>query len=180
MALTAELYYISGLRSLARKTAYNCVPCRRMNATPCTHSCQQTEYVQLHNFRMWDLTYAGPLMVKRDNPRKPTYNLAYVAVFVCTVTKAIRLELVCDLSTEAFLASFRRFVNRRGLPDNVHSDNGRHFVGAQRELQIAIASHDAQWKIQSYCQPRQIKWHFIPVQSPHHGGLWEAGVREMK
>ena len=27
---------------------------------------------------------------------------------------------------------------------------------------------------------RQVNWKFSPVQSPHHGGLWEANVREMK
>ena len=151
-----------------------------MIATPCTQQMGQLPADRLRpaaQFQNVGLDYTGPLMVKRGNPRKPTYNKAYVAVFVCTVTKAIHLELVRDLSTEAFLAAFRRFVNRRGLPDNVHCDNGRNFIGAQRELQTAIASHDGQRKIQSYCQPRQIKWHFIPVQSPH---LWEAGVREMK
>ena len=131
-------------------------------------------------FQNVGLDYAGPLMVKRGNPRRPTIDKAYVAVFVCTVTKAVHLELVCDLSTDAFIAAFRRFVNRRGLPDNVYSDNGRNFVGAQRELQTIIASHSSEKKLQSYCQSRQITWHFIPVQSPHQGGLWEAGVREMK
>jgi len=61
-------------------------------------------------------------------------------MFVCAVSKAIHLELVCDLSTDAFLAAFRRFVNRRGLPDNVYSENGSNFVGAQRELQTIITS----------------------------------------
>ena len=34
--------------------------------------------------------------------------------------------------------------------------------------------------IQSFTEPRKMKWKFSPVQPPHYGGLWEAGVREMK
>ena len=103
-----------------------------------------------------------------------------MCVFVCTVTKAVHLELVSDLSTEAFLAAFRRFANRRGRPKNVYSDNGRNFVGAQRELKTVFSSPTAKCKILAACQPEQIVWHFIPVQSPHQGGLWEAGVRKRK
>ena len=112
-------------------------------------------------------------MVKRGNPWKLVLEKAYVAVYVCTVVKALHLELVLSTKTYAFLASFRRFGNRRGFPTNVFSDNGRNFVGAQNELQTVIHSSDAKLKIQSFCQPRNIHWHFIPVWSPHHGRLWE-------
>ncbi len=155
----------------------------RTNATPCTQQMGQLPADRVcpaPPFQNVGLDYAGPLILKRGNPRKPTNHKAYVAVFVCAITKAIHLELVCDLSTEAFLAAFRRFVNRRGLPHNVYSDNGRNFIGAQRELQTIFASRKAQQMIKKYSQPRHIKWHFIPVQSPHQGGLWEAGVRELK
>ncbi|GFV33276.1 uncharacterized protein TNCV_1497981 [Trichonephila clavipes] len=48
--------------------------------------------------------------------------------------KAIHLEIVSDLTTEAFLAALKRFVARRGRPIEIHSDNGRNFVGANNEL----------------------------------------------
>jgi len=38
------------------------------------------------------------------------------------------------LSTEAYIASLRRFVARRGLCNNICSDNGTNFVGAEKEL----------------------------------------------
>jgi len=59
MALTAEEYYISGLRSLARKTVHHCVPCRRTSATPCVQLMGQLPTVRVvlpPHFRTWDLT----------------------------------------------------------------------------------------------------------------------------
>ena len=170
LAIVAERFYTSGLRSLACRVVHGCIPCRCTDASPCTQEMGvlPADRVQPASpFLNIGLDFAGPIMVKRGYTCKPVYEKAYVCVFVCTVTKAVYLELVGDLSKEAFLAAFRRFINRRGRPKNVYSDNGRNFVGAQHELQTVISSPAAKCKILAACQPEQIAWHFIPVQSPH-------------
>jgi hypothetical protein len=54
--------------------------------------------------------------------------------FVCFVTKAIHLEVVISLTTEAFLAALRRFSARRGRPRTIHSDNGTNYRGASNQM----------------------------------------------
>lgn len=49
--------------------------------------------------------YAGPVMVKRGSVRKPTLVKTYIRVFVCLSVKAVHLELVSDLTSEAFIAA---------------------------------------------------------------------------
>ena len=48
--------------------------------------------------------------------------------------KAVHLELVSDLTSDAFVATLRRFVAYRGKPTLIWSDHGSNFVGASREL----------------------------------------------
>ena len=80
------------------------------------------------------MDYAGPVYVKRGHVRKPTVVKAYICVFVSLSVKAVHLELVSDLTTEAFIATLRRFIACQGKPSLVWSDHGSHFVGAQKEL----------------------------------------------
>ncbi|GBM43658.1 hypothetical protein AVEN_78030-1 [Araneus ventricosus] len=58
----------------------------------------------------------------------------YIAIFVCSTTKALHLELVSDLTSEAFIAALKRFCSRRGTPKDIHSDNGITFIGAKKKL----------------------------------------------
>ena len=48
--------------------------------------------------------------------------------------KAVHLELVSDLTSEAFIAYLKRFTARRGKPTSIWSDHGTNFVGANHIL----------------------------------------------
>ncbi len=88
-----------------------------------------------------------------------------------------------DLSTEAFLAAFRRFAVRRGCPEEVHSDNGSNYIGANHELEHMynlLTKETSSKLICRYFNNSRIKWSFIPGKAPHFGGLWEAGIKSAK
>ena len=78
--------------------------------------------------------YAGPIHIKCGHVRKPVVVKAYICVFVSLSVKAAHLELVSDLTTEAFISTFRRFVARRGKPSLLWSDHGSNFIGDQKEF----------------------------------------------
>ncbi|XP_049300540.1 uncharacterized protein LOC125774304, partial [Anopheles funestus] len=97
--------------------------------------------------------------------------------------QAVHLELVGDLTTAGFLAALHRFTSRRGLPSDIHSDNGKNFEGAAHELNELFElfqNEQLQNVIASKCSDLGITWHFTPPKAPHFGGLWEAAVKTAK
>jgi Family of unknown function (DUF5641) len=74
-------------------------------------------------------------------------------------------------------------VSRRGLCQNLYSDNGTNFVGASHELKAIhelLTNSQHQKAVMDACAAQQIQFHFIPPRAPHFGGLWEAAVKSMK
>ena len=59
----------------------------------------------------------------------------YVCLFTCAVPRAVHLEIVADLSTEAFLQAFRRFSSRKSLSKTVISHNVSTYLAAADELE---------------------------------------------
>uniref|UniRef100_A0AAG5DS52 Integrase catalytic domain-containing protein n=1 Tax=Anopheles atroparvus TaxID=41427 RepID=A0AAG5DS52_ANOAO len=115
----------------------------------------------------------GQLPACRVTPGRP---FAVTGIF-CFATKAVHLELVGDLSTQGFIAALRRFTCRRGVPEHLHSDNGKNFEGAKNELLELFGrfeSEQEQSRISTACAEQGITWHMIPPRAPHFGGLWEA------
>ena len=125
-------------------------------------------------FRMTSVDYAGPVGLASKIGRNPTITKAYIAVFVCCVTRAIHLELVTNASTSQFIAAFRRFTARCGQVAEMWSDNGPNFKGADRFLKEIYNNTE------NIAGELRLKWNFIPPNSPHHGGLHEAAVKSVK
>ncbi|GFW90786.1 integrase catalytic domain-containing protein [Trichonephila clavipes] len=86
-------------------------------------------------FSVCGVDYSGPINILGYRGRGAKTTKGYIALFVCFVTKALHLELVSDLTSEAFIASLKRFCARRGAPKHIYCDNGTTFVGARRKLQ---------------------------------------------
>lgn len=103
---------------------------------------------------------------------------SYICLFICFTTRAIHLELVSDLSTDAYLLALKRFISRRGKPSKIFSDNGRNFVGLCNDFAQFLLK--CRTDIIDYAKSQQIQFSFIPPYSPHFGGLWEAGVKSCK
>ena len=50
---------------------------------------------------------------------------SYIALFTCSVTRTVHLELTKDLTTTTFICSLRRFCARRGTPSIIVTDNAK-------------------------------------------------------
>lgn len=169
-------------RQVVRSILRKCVVCFRANPQNMTQKMAHLPKQRVNPsppFFICGVDYAGPYLIKDSSLRNRKYIKAYVCVFVCFSTKSVHLELVSELSTNGFLNMFKRFVARRGLCSEIHSDNATNFVGASNTLsEVANLVQDP--KFQNFLLENKITWYFIPARSPHHGGLWESAVRLMK
>ena len=127
--------------------------------------------------------FGGPLLIKSSTLKNAKIVKCYFAVFVCMATKAIHIELVSDLTTEAFIATLKRFIARRGNPAVIYSDNATNFLGSKnqlKELYTYFKKSNNVKEIQEFLSEKETQWKFIPPLSPHWGGLWEAAVKSIK
>ena len=54
--------------------------------------------------------YAGPVLIRHGGQRSKSTAKAYIALFICVCTKAIHLEVVSDLTSDAFVGKRSRCV----------------------------------------------------------------------
>ena len=177
-----QRFHIIGICKTVRSITRKCIVCKRQSLKPQTQLLGQllsAGVTPASVFERVGVDYAGPFQIKYGHVRKPTIVKAYMCLFVCLAVKAVHLELVSDLTTEAFVAALRRFTARRGCPSLIWSDHGTNFVGAKRELKEFhdfLSTQAAQGAVSKFCNNRNIEWRDIPEKSPHFGGLWESAV----
>jgi hypothetical protein len=84
-------------------------------------------------FLVVGIDYCGPLYIKEKKHRNTKRLKTYAALFVRFSTQAVHVELVSDLTPEAFLAALRRFFARCGKCTDIYSDNASTFTGANNK-----------------------------------------------
>lgn len=185
MAFVRTKYWVIGLKSAVRKCIHNCKTCILDKAKVKTQFMGQLPAVRVNQHRPFmnsGVDYAGPVFIRTSKGRGHHATKGYICLFICMATRAIHLEAVTDLTTQAFIAAFRRFVARRGHCSNLWSDNGTNFIGAAKELKDMFQkgkNNIAKEAAELLANDNTI-WHFIPPRMPTCGGLWEAGVQSAK
>ncbi|KAL4083424.1 hypothetical protein QTP88_028740 [Uroleucon formosanum] len=180
IALVQQRFWIIGIHLIAHRMICKCVICAKMsidNPKPIMAALPGFRVQEAHPFSIVGIDYAGPLQMEELSLRKARIVKVYIAVFVCMTTKAMHLEPVSALSTEAFLLTLDRFVAHRGLPSSIYLDCGTNFVGAARQLRQLVNHPESRNQLSGYIA---CEWHFNPSGAPHFGGIWEAAVKSAK
>ncbi|XP_058811251.1 uncharacterized protein LOC131676146 [Topomyia yanbarensis] len=185
IAAMRERFWPLRARNAARKAVHRCVKCFRCKPTILEQlmgDLPAERVTPTYPFLNTGVDLCGPFFYRHNNRKSPPIK-SYVVIFVCLVTKAVHIDLVADLSTNAFISALKRFVARRGKPAVIECDNAKNFVGASRvlgDLCKQFNSQQHQHTISSHCSEEGIQFKFIPPRSPNFGGLWEAAVKSFK
>ncbi|GFX74738.1 integrase catalytic domain-containing protein [Trichonephila clavipes] len=150
-------------RSLCRKVVHECLVC--LKSRPLVTS-------QL----------MGNLPRDRVVPDYP-FNCSAIHIEIMSdlTSDAIHIEIMSDLTSDAFIATLKRFFSRRGKCAKLYSDNGKTFVGANKELKRFLKLiEDSDDILAGFLSAKGIEWKFIPPRAPSFGGLWEASVKSIK
>lgn len=179
-----ERYWPIKGRVLSKEIVRKCIKCFRCNPKsqiPLFGNLPKERVSPLPPFTNTGIDYGGPFQLRDRSGRNYKILKGYLCVFVCFSSKAIHLELVSDLTAEAFVACLRRFISRRGKPKTIFSDNATNFVGSNNMLQEMSKMLEANKQhISNVLVEEGVEWRFIPPRAPNFGGLWEAGVKSVK
>ncbi|XP_054721417.1 uncharacterized protein LOC129231194 [Uloborus diversus] len=179
-------YWILSARDTIRQCIRKCMTCAKIKAQTAQQMLGDLPAARVtptRPFLKCGVDYGGPFSIRMSKSSRAKTCKAYLCLFVCFSTRAIHCELVSDLSTNAFIAAFKRFISRRGKCSDIYSDCGTNFIGAKKELDELNAlfkSPNHNEKIAHYLSDEGINWHFNPPAAPHMGGIWEAGIKSVK
>ncbi|GFV18965.1 integrase catalytic domain-containing protein [Trichonephila clavipes] len=171
-------------RSLCRKVVHECLVCLKSQPLVTSQlmgNLPRDRVVPDYPFNCSGVDFCGPFMIRYKNQRKGILHKIYICVFVCFVSKAIPIEIVSDHTSDAFIATLKRVFSRRGKCAKLYSDNGKTFVGANKELKRFLKLiEDSDDNLAGFLSAEGIEWKFIPPRAPSFGGLWEALVKSIK
>ena len=179
-ATLAELrskYWVPKGRQVVKKVRGECIVCKKLVGkpynTPPTAALPDFRVREAPPFSRVGVDFAGPFYVKG---RLGQMDKAYVALFSCCVTRAVHLELVEDLSAEAFRRCLRKFIARCGRPELIVSDNAKTFQATEKALN-KLFNHP---EIKADLEYERIEWKFNLERAPWWGGFFERMVASVK
>ena len=170
MELRSRYWIVKG-RSFVKSVVRQCTTCQRFEggaySAPPPPPLPTFRVKEEPPFSYTGIDFAGPLYTKDGEGQRGKY---WVCLYTCCIVRAVHLELVPNLSTPAFLRSFKRFAARKGLPHKIISDNGKTFKAAAKAIRYIVNCGE----VQKYIAGLGVEWDFN-LPKPHGGVEFSKG-----
>jgi hypothetical protein len=156
----------------------NCVTCRKIRRPPesqrmavLPRECMECT----PPFTNVGMDVFGPFMIKKGRSEIKCYGL----MVTCLYSRAVHIEMLDDLSTDKFIVALRCVLALRGPIKTIFCDQGTNFIGAERELQLALKEFNVD-KASRYLAECQCEFRFNTPCASHHGGVWERQIKTVR
>ena len=163
-------------RSLINSVLKSCYVCKRINSQPFRYP-SRTEFIRdkvnfVTPFKYTGIDLTGHLYVKLGTDVVKMY----IIIYTCLNVRAIHLDLLPNMTTEAILMSFVRFSNVHGLASIIYSDNANYFKKALTMLKNSYNDDS----FNEHLIKNNIEHHTIPLYASWAGSAWERMIRTVK
>ena len=187
LSVVRQCFWILRGRVLVRQILSSCVSWRRRNSPPLQQVMADLPKERLipyqPPFTYTGLDFFGPFHVKRSRSTVKVYG----CIFVCLNSRAVHIEDVSSLETDTFIQALVRFFSVRGCRQEIWSDNGTNFTGAENELRQSIQDLSEE-RIKSELHSREVEWsscplpewRFQPPAASHMSGVLERLIRSVR
>ncbi|GBO46709.1 hypothetical protein AVEN_268596-1 [Araneus ventricosus] len=108
-----QKYWPLNGRTLCREIVHKCVTCFKAKPVVCEQLMEALPKERVtanFPFNCTGVDFTDPFSIDK-NQRKGVCQKIYVSLFICFVTKCVHLELVTELTSEAFIATLKRFFS---------------------------------------------------------------------
>ncbi|XP_041480432.1 uncharacterized protein LOC121427921 [Lytechinus variegatus] len=177
-AIRSSGYWIIGCRSIVSSLISKCVICIKSRGKPRGQKMADLPQDRVDPsppFTYCGLDCFGPFTLKEGRKEIKRYGL----ILTCMAMRAVHIEMLDDLSTDAFLNGLRCFIAIRGNVRLIRCDQGSNFIGAKHELKKGLRELDGD-RVATQLLKLDCEFKMNPPSSSHMGGIWERQIRNVR
>ncbi|XP_051803945.1 uncharacterized protein LOC127533924 [Acanthochromis polyacanthus] len=171
-------YWIPNLSKTVTSYIHQCVFCRKQRRPVEGQKMRDLPAERIEHsppFTYCGMDVFGPFLTKQARKENKRYGL----LFTCFYSRAVHIEMLEDLSTDAFINGLRCFIALRGSVRQIKCDQGTNFVGAKNELNTAQSEMDTD-KLTIFLAEKQCDFVLNTPHASHAGGVWERQIRTVR
>ena len=171
-------YWILGGRKTVKQVIQKCNTCLKVDGVffnkPSHPPLPDFRVRQARCFSSIGIDMAGPFKIEELDHNQSisshrTFGKVWVLMITCASSRAVHLETTRSLAVKDFILALQRFMDIRGVPAHIESDNSKTFIRANKEFASIFNSKRAR----RFFQQNRIEWNFYTEHSPWKGGMTE-------